>query len=90
MSSDESATESGGRVYIVFMRRWLNRVVRIFFLRLDEEYLCSRQMEMNRYTLGNLPHHRIRPPENTHISTRYAVPCLPVNLYNATWYNGLS
>lgn len=90
MSSDDSSAEQDGRKYTVFTRKWLNPMVRLFFLRLDQGYLLLREMEKNRYTPGNLPHRRIRPPANTHISTRYAVPFLPINMYDPTWYNGLS
>jgi len=88
MSSDESATEDGGRIYHVARKPWRANAVKVMLHDLDSVHLSLRATTANRLKHGNLPH--IRRDSQIKESLRGPVSGLPTNFYNTDWLAALS
>lgn len=86
MSSDETETEAT-EIYNVKRRDWRSKTLVNYLRIVDADY-----NKINGYgnpRPGNRPRKR-RRPGNVKISLRKAVPGLPRNFYDDTWYETLS
>ena len=87
MSSDESGQEGSGPPYYIKTREWRNRNLIPYLQMIDREKKRTNAYGNNR--AGNPPRERQRIAASSH-SNRKAIPDLPLNFYDKTWYAGLS
>jgi len=83
MSSDESGEENGHIVYWVKTRQWRSAELIRFLHMIDLN--ANRTNAYGKLRPGNSPRVRKRRANAT-TSGRRAVPGLPINFYDATWY----
>ena len=87
MSSDESGQEGSGPPYYIKTRDWQNKDLIPYLQMIDRD-----RMRINAYgnkRPGNAPRERQRITAASN-SNRKAIPDLPLNFYDETWYAGLS
>jgi hypothetical protein len=83
MSSDESDEENGHPVYWVKIRQWRSAELIRYLHMIDLD--ANRTNAFGKTRPGNTPRVRKRRVNATK-SSRRAVPGLPINFYDATWY----
>lgn len=89
MSSDESDRgASGQRIYLVKKRAWRSSALVQYLNLVDNDRNTTNGYGNTRS--GNPPRTRIRRSGNPTVSERGAVPGLPLNFYDKTWYSVLS
>jgi hypothetical protein len=87
MSSDESGQEGSGPLYYIKTRDWRNKDLIPYLQMIDRD-----KPRINAYgnkRPGNPPRDRQRISAASN-SNRKAIPDLPINFYDKTWYAGLS
>ena len=87
MSSDESGDEGSGPPYYIRTREWQNKDLIPYFQMIDQD-----KKQTNAYgniRPGNPPQDRQRCAASSS-SNRKAIPDLPLNFYDETWYAGLN
>jgi hypothetical protein len=87
MSSDESGQEGLGPPYYIKARDWRNRDLIPYLQMIDRDKTRTNAYGNNR--AGNPPRERQRIAAASN-SNRKAIPDLPLNFYDKTWYAGLS
>ena len=87
MSSDESGQEGSGPPYYIKAREWRNRDLILYLQMIDRDKPRINTYGNNRP--GNPPRERQRISTASN-SERKAIPDLPLNFYDKTWYAGLS
>jgi hypothetical protein len=87
MSSDESGQEDSGPPYYIKAREWRNRDLIPYLQMIDRER--KRTNAYGNKRAGNPPRERQRLAA-AHNSDRKAIPDLPLNFYDKTWYAGLT
>jgi hypothetical protein len=88
MSSDESETDEYGRtIFVVKKLSWRDREINHMMRRVDQDH--NRTNGMGNRRAGNPPRIRVIR-RGARDSMREAVPGLPHNFYNPTWYAGLT
>ena len=88
MSSDESGEEGSGPPYYIKTREWRSRDLIPYLQMIDREKKRTNAYGNNRP--GNPPRERQRLAGTVYYSDRKAIPDLPLNFYDKTWYAGLS
>jgi hypothetical protein len=83
MSSDESDNEGGESKYWVKTRQWRSRDLNRYLHRIDLD--ANRTTVYGHARPGNPPRQRKRRANAT-LSHSRAVPNLPINFYDKTWY----
>lgn len=87
MSSDESEQEGSGAPYYIKTRDWRNRDLIPYLQMIDRDR--KRTNAYGNKRAGNPPRERQRIAASSN-SNRKAIPDLPLNFYDKTWYAGLS
>jgi hypothetical protein len=87
MSSDESGQEGSGPPYYIKTRDWRNKDLIPYLQMIDRDKPRINAYGNNRP--GNHPRERQRISAASN-SNRKAIPDLPINFYDKTWYAGLS
>jgi hypothetical protein len=87
MSSDESGQEGSGPPYYIKTREWRSRELLPYLQMIDRDRKRINAYGNNRP--GNPPRERQRIA-TANVSNRKAIPGLPLNFYDKTWYTGLS
>ena len=87
MSSDESGEEGSGPPYYIKKREWRNKDLIPYLQMIDRDKKQTNAYGNNR--AGNPPRERQRIAAGAN-SDRKAIPDLPLNFYDKTWYAGLS
>lgn len=87
MSSDESGQEGSGPRYYIRIREWRSRALIPYLQLIDRDRRRVNGYGNNRP--GRPARDRIRVAGGV-VSKRKAVPELPINFYDETWYAGLN
>lgn len=87
MSSDESGAENGGAPYYIRIREWRSRDLIPYLQLIDGDR--KRVNSYGNIKPGNPARERTRIAAGT-ASKRRAIPELPLNFYDKTWYATLS
>jgi hypothetical protein len=87
MSSDESGQEGSGPPYYVKTREWRSKDLTPYLQMIDRDK--KRTNAYGNTRPGNPPRERQRVAAS-YKSDRKAIPDLPLNFYDKTWYAGLS
>jgi hypothetical protein len=86
MSSDESGDEGFGPPYYIRTREWRNKDLIPYLQMIDRDK--KRTNAYGNIRAGNPPRERQRRAAASS-SNRKAIPDLPLNFYDKTWYAGL-
>jgi hypothetical protein len=89
VSGDESETQEGEPVYIVYQYSWRDEQVGAFLRDIEVLTEAEKRQDFNQRSRGNAPRTRIPTTVNV-CRSGSPVRGLPKNWYNQTWLKGLT